>query len=55
MKKMIIGIHGLGNKPDATLLHDWWLNAIHEGLGRISKPRENIPFKMVYWADISNA
>lgn len=55
MKKVIIGIHGLGNKPDARLLHDWWQSAIHEGLERIGKPRENIPFKMVYWADISNA
>ena len=53
MKKVIIGIHGLGNKPDAALLHDWWLNSIHEGLERIGKPRENLPFKMVYWADVS--
>jgi hypothetical protein len=53
MKKVIIGIHGLGNKPDAALLQDWWLNAIHKGLERIGKPRKNIPLKMVYWADIS--
>ena len=55
MKKVIIGIHGLGNKPDATLLHEWWLSALHEGLERIGKPRENLPFKMVYWADVSFA
>ncbi|NNJ71125.1 MAG: hypothetical protein HKP10_07555 [Kiritimatiellales bacterium] len=54
MKKVILGIHGLGNKPDAMLLHDWWLSAINEGLERIGKPRQQIPFKMVYWADISN-
>ena len=53
MKKVIIGIHGLGNKPKETLLHAWWLNALHEGLERIGKPRKDIPFKMVYWADIS--
>lgn len=54
MKKVMIGIHGLGNKPAAAQLHDWWLSAMHEGLERIGKPREDIPFKMVYWADISN-
>ena len=53
MKKVIIGIHGLGNKPDEALLQDWWLRAIQEGLERIGNPRESIPFKMVYWADIS--
>ncbi len=53
MKKVIIGIHGLGNKPHAVQLHDWWLNAMHEGLERIGKPRKKIPFQMVYWADVS--
>ncbi|HSR88591.1 MAG TPA: hypothetical protein VLL07_06515, partial [Pontiella sp.] len=53
MNKVIIGIHGLGNKPRAALLHEWWLNAMHEGLERIGNPRQEIPFKMVYWADVS--
>lgn len=53
MKKVIIAIHGLGNKPDEALLREWWLNAVHEGLDRIGKSRRKIPFEMVYWADIS--
>lgn len=52
MKKIIIGVHGLGNKPDESLLELWWLKSIHEGLDSIGKSRINIPFKMVYWADI---
>jgi len=53
MKKIIIAIHGLGNKPEASLLRESWLQAIHEGLNRAEKPRHKIPFEMVYWADVS--
>ncbi|MEE9368965.1 MAG: hypothetical protein V3V05_08875 [Pontiella sp.] len=53
MKKIIIAIHGLGNKPSAEILEESWLNAIHEGLDQINKNRKNIPVKMVYWADVS--
>ena len=35
------------------LLRESWLNAIYEGLDRLNKPREEIPFEMVYWADLS--
>jgi len=52
MKKIIIAIHGLGNKPPKDLLKNWWLKAIHEGLDRIGKNRNKIPFEMVYWADV---
>ena len=52
MKKIVIGIHGLGNKPAAALLEYWWLNAIREGLARIGAPREELPFEFVFWADI---
>lgn len=52
MKQIIIGIHGLGNKPTPSILKDWWLKSIHEGLNIIGKDRTNIPFEMVYWADI---
>jgi hypothetical protein len=55
MKKVIIAVHGLGNKPAAPVLEESWLKAIHEGLDRIGKSRRKIPFKMVYWADISHA
>jgi hypothetical protein len=55
MKKIIIAVHGLGNKPPLDLLQEGWLKAVHEGLDRIGKSRNNIPFEMVYWADISYA
>ena len=52
MKTIIIGIHGLGNKPPRKLLKKWWLKAIREGLEKIGKERLTIPFEMVYWADV---
>ena len=52
MKKVIIGIHGLGNKPPKDLLQKWWKNAIEEGLA-LSGINKNIPeFELVYWSDI---
>jgi hypothetical protein len=53
VKKIIIAVHGLGNKPEPAVLKDGWLEAIREGLERIGKPHHTIPFEMVYWADIS--
>ncbi len=32
MTKVIIGIHGLANKPMRETLADWWEKAIREGL-----------------------
>ena len=55
MKQVIIGIHGLGNKPPKLVLQDWWLKSIKEGLDRINKERLSIPFELVYWADITNS
>jgi hypothetical protein len=55
MKKTIVAIHGLGNKPEADLLKSWWLDAIYEGLARAGRPRTAIPFEMIYWADIAYA
>jgi len=52
MKKIIIGIHGLGNKPPRDLLKRWWLKSIHEGLRNIQKDHLRIPFEMVYWSDV---
>lgn len=52
MKKIIISIHGLGNKPPVDLITKWWLTSIREGLGLIKEPRRNINFEIVYWADI---
>ncbi|MCK5076049.1 MAG: hypothetical protein KAR38_06715 [Calditrichia bacterium] len=52
MSKIIIGIHGLGNKPPEIDMTNWWMSAIDEGLKRISKKSLSIEFEMVYWADI---
>lgn len=54
MKQVIIGIHGLGNKPPANILKEWWLKSIKEGLENREKSRSNIQFELVYWADILN-
>lgn len=52
MAKVIIGIHGLGNKPDKETLEKWWKAAINEGLKRTGKPFPPFRFELVYWADI---
>jgi hypothetical protein len=53
VSNVIIGIHGLANKPDRRLLSQGWDAAIKEGLRRncgIANPR--FRFEMVYWADL---
>lgn len=53
MAKVIIGIHGLANKPSKTTLSDWWEKSLIEGLKvncGIKNPSFN--FTMVYWADL---
>ncbi len=50
MSKIIIGIHGLGNKPPPKTLSRWWQAAIREGLERIKKPNPQFTFELVYWA-----
>ena len=37
MKKIIIGVHGLGNKPPADVLEKWWAASIQEGLAAIGE------------------
>ena len=51
-KKIIIGIHGLGNKPPKALLEKWWMLSIKEGLTNIGRGNINVPFEIVYWADV---
>jgi len=52
MRKVIIGIHGLGNKPPKYLLQRWWKDAMIEGLNS-SDIQQSLPkFELVYWADI---
>ena len=51
--KLIIGIHGLNNKPEPGILRDWWTTAIAEGFSRNRGDRElPFDFTLVYWADL---
>lgn len=52
MAKIIIGIHGLGNKPPKETLQNWWKEAMLEGLRKTGKDFEFPEFELVYWADI---
>ncbi|MEA2078261.1 MAG: thioesterase domain-containing protein [Pseudomonadota bacterium] len=53
MAKVIIGIHGLSNKPQETQLHEWWLKAINDGLAKVGgTPVSAAQFKLAYWADL---
>jgi len=48
--RVIIGIHGLQNKPPRRTLEKWWKQAIGEGLARIGHPKHFFSFAMIYWA-----
>ncbi len=53
MSKVLIGIHGLSNKPEMKVLKNWWENAIKEGLQRnTGMGHPDIDFQSVYWADV---
>jgi len=52
MSKVIIAIHGLGNKPPKELLKQWGLKAIKEGLQKRKISIELPEFELVYWADL---
>ena len=52
MGKVIIGVHGLGNKPSKKLLSEWWEHSIIEGLRNYGFQRSDFQFEMVYWADV---
>ncbi len=52
MANVIIGIHGLGNKPTKQLLEQWWKLAMIEGLTSIGHDPVWPKFELVYWADI---
>jgi hypothetical protein len=51
--RVVIGIHGLANKPPADEKTRWWKAAIAEGLSRnegLADP--DFFFEFVYWADL---
>ncbi|MEJ2054600.1 MAG: hypothetical protein P8X42_11835 [Calditrichaceae bacterium] len=52
MSKIIIGVHGLGNKPPKELMEKWWRQSIREGFRKMGKPRILFDFELVYWSDI---
>lgn len=52
MSQVIIGIHGLGNKPPRERLEDWWKQSMYEGLKSINKHIRIPEFRLIYWADV---
>jgi hypothetical protein len=52
MSRVIIGIHGLGNKPPSLLLKRWWMKSIYEGLSAVNADSIYFKFELAYWADI---
>jgi hypothetical protein len=53
MAKVIVGIHGLANKPEKDLLMQWWEASIREGLLKNKGiDSADFEFHMVHWADL---
>lgn len=52
MAKVIIGIHGLENKPPKEILQEWWELSMREGLKKTGKDFSFPKFELVYWADL---
>lgn len=52
MPKVIVGIHGLGNKPPKDVMKEWWEKSIVEGLNKYNFPVRDFDFELVYWSDI---
>lgn len=53
MGSMIIGIHGLSNKPEEDILEKGWKDAILEGLRKnCSIELDTLEFQSVYWANV---
>lgn len=50
--KVIIGIHGLANKPTSKTLAKWWYSSLVEGLENVGVKEPEFDFRMVYWADL---
>lgn len=50
---VIVGVHGLANKPDENTLQQWWRMSIEEGLRKNENNADAaFDFEIVYWADI---
>lgn len=54
-ESIIIGIHGLLNKPPKDTLEEWWKESIQEGLMRNHSQGDlQFDFQLAYWADVRN-
>jgi pimeloyl-ACP methyl ester carboxylesterase len=51
-ESIVIGIHGLKNKPAKYLLARWWAMSLAEGLQRNHGLTASPTFELVYWADV---
>ena len=51
MKNVVIGVHGLGEKPPEHVLRAWWLQSLREGAKRWQIDLKDFEFELVYWAD----
>lgn len=53
---VLVGIHGLNNKPPAPVLAAWWAASLHEGLARnLGLGDLQLDFRLAYWADLLHA
>ncbi len=50
MKTILIGIHGLRNKPPKYLLTDWWKKSVIEGFRVVNLPVPRFSLEIAYWA-----
>lgn len=50
MKSVLIGVHGLRNKPPRFILTKWWKQSIIEGFKVVKLPVPAFSFEMAYWA-----
>lgn len=51
MKKVIVGIHGLANKPPREPHAQDWKRSLLEGLANLGAKNAAFDFDLVYWAD----
>ena len=52
---VVIGVHGLGNKPPRRQLAAWWRLAMTEGMRLAGYAPGRFRFRLVYWADLLHA
>lgn len=50
MDKVIIGVHGLANKPEPEDLAAWWRRSLEDGLRNLGVAQPRLAFELVYWA-----